>query len=133
MTRPSDGSRGVFFEDELRHTLIFSLTASALLAASASCYPFQPTRFLKLCVWSTVVIVVGLGLWRMLALERSEVLSRLGGTKPDHIEWNAAFVQQVALYVVLPLTAAVLGLFPDLSEALAAHLAPMARMLPASN
>jgi len=118
---------------ELRHTLIFALTASALLAASSSCYPFVPARFLTMCVWSAVVVVVVIGLVRMLALERNEILSRLGGTRPDRIEWNASFVQQLLLYVALPLLAAVLGLFPGIAEALSAYLGPLLRVMPAAN
>jgi hypothetical protein len=118
---------------ELRHTLIFALTASALLAASSSCYPFVPARFLTMCVWSAVVVVVVIGLVRMLALERNEILSRLGGTRPDRIEWNASFVQQLLLYVALPLLAALLGLFPGIAEALSAYLSPMLRVMPAAH
>lgn len=118
---------------ELRHTLVFALIASALLAASSSCYPFVPARFLTMCVWSAVVIVVSIGLFRMIALERNEVLSRLGGTRPDRIEWNAAFVKQLALYVALPLVAALLGLFPGIAETLSVYLTPLLRLMPAAN
>jgi len=97
------------------------------------CYPFQPARFLALAVWTTVVAVAIVGLWRMLALERNEVLSRLGGTQPDRIEWNATFVQQLALYVILPITAALIGLFPGVGDAIAAHLAPIMRLLPVAS
>ncbi len=114
---------------ELRETLVFALGAGMLLALSVASYPFQPARFLTVCTWSAVICVVGVGLWRMLALERNEVLSRLGGTRPDHLEWNAAFVQQLALYVALPLATAVFGLFPELGEHVATVLAPVAQFL----
>jgi hypothetical protein len=34
------------------------------------------------------------------------------------------------LYVILPITAALIGLFPVVGDAIAAHLAPSARLLP---
>lgn len=117
---------------ELRHTLTFVLLGALLLVASVTAYPFQPAQFLRLCSWSVVVLVVIMAFTRMLALERDEILSRLGGTRPDRIEWNAAFVQQLAIYVVLPLVGAVIGLFPGLGDALATQLSTLARILPPS-
>ena len=69
----------------------------------------------------------------MLALERNELLSRLGGTKPDSVEWNAAFVRQVVLYVGLPLLAAIVGIFPELGDWLVARLSSVARIIPSGN
>jgi hypothetical protein len=117
---------------ELRHTLSFALVGSGLLVASIVGYPFQPAHFLNLCVWCTLVVVTLAGLLRMMALERNELLSLLGGTKPDQIEWTASFVQQLFVYVGVPLIAAVVGLFPELGDAAASQLSTLARLMPAS-
>jgi hypothetical protein len=113
---------------ELRHTLTFALVGSLLLALSVLSYPFRIGNWLQNYTWSVVIFVVLIGLRRMLALERNELLSRLGGSRPDRIDWSANFVHQLLLFVVLPLAAVVIGVFPSLGDAFASQIGMLIRL-----
>jgi hypothetical protein len=118
---------------ELRAALTFTLLASFLLVVSLNAYPFRPAHFMTTVGWSIVVVQVVIALYRILQFERNEVLSRLGRTRPERIEWNASFVHQIFLYVALPLAAALVGLFPDLGDWVTGILSPVARAVSAGN
>jgi hypothetical protein len=117
----------------LRATLWVMMIVSFMIVFSMTVYPFRPFPFVAAAGWSLVVAVVVAALYRVIQLERNEVLSRLGGTEPNKIQWNANFVHQIVLYGVIPLTAALVGLFPDLGNWLTSILTPLARMFTVSN
>ncbi|HET9957991.1 MAG TPA: hypothetical protein VFQ61_26015 [Polyangiaceae bacterium] len=116
---------------ELRHTLTFALLGATALVFSVTCYPFQPGRLLTVCSWAIVILAAACGFARMVSLEKSEVLSRIGGTKPAALELNRTFVSQLLLYVALPIGGAVVGLFPGLAEVMAVQLSSLVQLLPA--
>jgi hypothetical protein len=115
--------------NELRDTLSTALALAFLLVLSVNVYPFRPAHFLAIVDWSIVLAVVVAAFYRILALERDEVLSRLAGKTPNQIEWNGNFVQQLVTYVALPLAAAVVGLFPELGDWLVRVFAPITRVV----
>ena len=116
---------------ELRHTLTFALVSTFLLVLSILSYPFRGAYVLQMYCWMLVIVGVLMGLWRMLALERNELLSCISGSRPDHIEWNANFLQ-LALFVGLPVVA-VVGVFPGLGDALSAQISMVLRVRSLAN
>jgi hypothetical protein len=114
---------------ELRHTLTFALLGAMLLVLAVASYPFSAGYPLQTYAWLLVTAVVLVGLRQMLALERNELLSRIGGSRPDHIEWSGTFVRQIIVFVALPLIAVLFGVFPGLGDALSTQLSLIARVM----
>jgi hypothetical protein len=118
---------------ELRTLLTFSLVASFSIVLGLNSYPFRPAHLMSVVGWSLVVVQGFVALYFIIKLELDEVLSRLGGTRPDRIDWNAAFVRQMVLYVGLPLAAALTGLFPQLGDWLSTVWTPLTRAIALGN
>ncbi|MEO8183473.1 MAG: hypothetical protein ABI895_31955 [Deltaproteobacteria bacterium] len=114
---------------ELRHTLTFALLGAMLLVLAVASYPFSGGYPLQTYAWLLMTAVVLVGLCQMLALERNELLSRIGGSRPDHIEWSGTFVRQIVVFVALPLMVVLFGVFPGLGDALSAQLSLVARVM----
>jgi hypothetical protein len=118
----------IFFQ--LRNLLIFALTAALALILAVASYPLQPARFVTVFAWFLMIMVTGVGLFALIAMERDEILSRLGGSGPGTLSLNVRFVGQLFMYVALPAAVVVASVFPEVSEVLFAWLDPLTRLLP---
>jgi hypothetical protein len=114
----------------LRNMLAYLISATFLLVLALHAYPFQPARMLSVFGWVLVVTVAMVGLFRLLRLERNEVLSRLAGKEPEKVTFDFDFVSRLVLYVVVPLGFALAGLFPEVSDAIARVLTPLKTIVP---
>lgn len=114
---------------ELRHTLTFALLGAMLLILSVASYPFRGGYSLQVYAWLLAIAVVLVGLHQMLALERNELLSRIGGSRPDHIEWSGTFVRQMVMFVVLPLVVVLAGVIPGLGDTLSTHFSLITQVM----
>ena len=114
----------------LRNLLIFALTAALALILAVASYPLQPARFVTVFAWFLMIMVTGVALFALIAMERDEILSRLGGSGPGTLSLNVRFVGQLFMYVALPAAVLIASVFPEVSEVLFAWLEPLARLLP---
>jgi hypothetical protein len=114
---------------QIRLLLSFALLGSLAVLSAAFAYPFQPHRFMSVFSGALLLVIAAAALRVIMRLERDEVLSRLAQTKPGSVEFTPQFMQQVVLYVVLPLAALTARVFPELSDTLFSWLAPLRSVL----
>ena len=115
---------------QLRNLLVFALTGALALVLVVASYPLQPVRFVTVFAWFLMLLVIGMSLHAILAMERDEVLSRLGNSRPGGISFNLTFIGQLVVYVLLPAAAVIASVFPEISELLFSWLDPLTRLLP---
>jgi hypothetical protein len=90
-----------------RHLCRFLVLGGLLGLALVGSYPFQPQnefQWLALALFGLSLAVV---VYLILALNRNATLSRLAGTEPGSISLDRALLSNVALFVVVPLTAVI--------------------------
>jgi hypothetical protein len=114
---------------QIRLLLTFAVIGSLAVVSAAFAYPFQPHRFVSVFSGALLLVIAVAALRVIMRLERDEVLSRLAHTKPGSVQFTPQFVQQVVLYVVLPLAALTARIFPELSETLFSWLTPLRSVL----
>lgn len=115
---------------QLRHLLTFALVAGLLLVLSVSTYPLQPARFVTVFAWALVLVVVTAALAVIVRMERNEILSRLGGSRPGRIDLNFGLLSQLFVYVALPLVAVLANIFPEARDLLFSWVGPLHQLLP---
>jgi len=115
---------------QLRNLLIFALTGALGLVLVVASYPLQPVRFVTVFAWFLMLLVIGMSLLSILAMERDEILSRLGNSRPGGLSFNVNFIGQLVIYVLLPAAAVIASVFPEISELLFSWLDPLTRLLP---
>ncbi len=119
---------------------------NALSSRSLPARPLAIPNLLTYARIAAVPVVVALmywqsifdgGLWlRWVALavfiqaDRDELLSRMTGTDPGRVTWDAAFLTKLLLYVGLPLLTLFVSQFPELTDSLGRWLAPIQPQLP---
>jgi hypothetical protein len=100
----------VFVEWVLRHLrqlCAFLLLNSLMLLALVGSYPFHPQsefQWLALALFGGVLLVIG---YLILATNRNATLSRLAGTTPGALTFDRTLITNIALFVVVPLTAVI--------------------------
>lgn len=112
----------------LRNQAGYLAVAPLLLMLAVSVYPFQPQRFLEVCLWGLIVTVTGCVVWVYVGMERDELLSRVSKTTPDTIQFDHQFLGSVLTFIV-PLLGFVLAQFPFVSDALNQWFDPIGRVL----
>src|SRR5262249_23669717 len=98
------------------------------LLLAVSSYPFQPERFLDVCLWGLLLTVVGCVVWVYVSMERDEFFSRISKTTPGAIQFDQHFLGSVMTFIV-PLLGFVLAQFPFVADALNRGLEPIMRVL----
>jgi hypothetical protein len=115
---------------QLRHLLTFALIAGLLLVLSVSAYPLQPARFVTVFAWALVLVIVIAALAVIVRMERNEILSRIGGSKPGRVDLNFGLLSQLFVYVLLPLVAVLANIFPEMRDLLFSWVGPLHQLLP---
>jgi hypothetical protein len=115
---------------QLRNLLIFALSGALALVLVVAAYPLQPSRFVTVFAWLCMLLVILVGLSSILFMERNELLSRLGSSRPGRLNLSVPFVGQLLMYVALPAAVVIASVFPEVSELLFAWLEPLARLVP---
>jgi hypothetical protein len=109
----------------LTHCVVLSLLLLLLVVTS---YPFQPQRLLLTFLLTLLVVAVGQIVVIYIQMDRDEVLSRISGTTPNKVTFDAHFISSILAYLA-PVVAVVLALFGELGGLIAAWLEPLARIL----
>ena len=91
-------------------------------------YPFQPQRFLQVCIWTILFMVVGGVVWVYIRMEKNEFISRLSRTAPNQVTLDRTFLGNILAFVI-PLGGVVLAQFPFFSDSLNQWLEPITRVL----
>src|SRR5262249_51919834 len=101
----------------LRTLLTCATLGGVLLVFAILSYPFQPQQaLLELGIASLLLLVGGFAVVVFQA-ERSPTLSYIGNRTPGKVDFDAAFVSQLATYAGLPLLTVLATQFPALERA----------------
>jgi hypothetical protein len=101
-----------------------------LLAVYSIAIPVYPRRALYAVTWIYVLVAVATTMMAILSAERDVVLSRLSGTAPGRIEWDAAFLRRTILPVLIVLLTLFTMQFPEAGSAILRWLRPVQIALP---
>jgi hypothetical protein len=112
----------------LKNLASYLSVAPILLLLAVSSYPFQPGRFLEVCVCGLLLMVVGCVVWVYIGMEQDELLSRVSKTTPGTIAFDRQFLGSVMTFLV-PLLGLALAQFPFVSDAMNQWFAPLTRVL----
>jgi hypothetical protein len=80
-------------------------------------------------MWGVVGAVVVVGLFVYLELDRNALISRLAGTAPGRLTFDAALALRILAWVVVPLLGVAAAQYPDLANALFGAVEPFTRAL----
>jgi hypothetical protein len=116
-------------QQHLRTVCYFVFIAMLSTTTLLSSYPFQPQSMVRMLFMFVVVAAVASILFVMTSMNRNEVLSKINKTKPGEIEWDATFISNLALYIVVPLLTLLSAQFPQLGEVLFAWVNPLMNSL----
>jgi uncharacterized membrane protein len=108
----------------LKNLAYYLAFAPILLLLAVNSYPFQPERFLQVCLWTILLGVVASVLAVYVGMERDELLSRVSKTRPNAVEFDRTFLTNVLAFVI-PVAGIVLAQFPYVSDMLNQWLGPM--------
>ncbi|MBI3790371.1 MAG: hypothetical protein HY275_05785 [Gemmatimonadetes bacterium] len=114
---------------QVRRFFLFCLSGMILAAALLVSYPFEgqvPARVtLVVIMAATVSIFVA----ALIGLNRDRVLSKLTGTDPDKLTWEAGFVLQTLALILVPIGTIISWEFPEARAAVFAWLTPVLHSL----
>ena len=102
--------------------------APVLLLMVVGSYPFQPQRFLQVCIWTILFLVVGGVVWVYVRMEKNEFLSRVSRTSPNQVSVDRTFLGNLMAFVI-PIVGLVLAEFPFVSDMLNQVLDPITRVV----
>jgi hypothetical protein len=110
-------------------TLAYYLAVTpVVLLIAISSYPFQPQRFLQVCVWTILFLVVAGVISVYVWMEKNEFISRVSRTTPNQVSLDRTFLSNILAFVI-PLVGVVLTQFPFFSDSLNQFLEPITRVL----
>jgi hypothetical protein len=112
----------------LKALAIYLGIAPVLLLIAVGSYPFQPQRFLEVCIWGLVVLVLGGVVSVYILMEKNEFLSRVSKTAPNRVTVDRTFMANVLAFVI-PIAGVVLAKFPFVSDSLNLLLEPIGRVI----
>ena len=113
---------------QLKILAYYLAVTPVLLLMAVGSYPFQPERFLQVCIWTILFMVVGGVIWVYVRMEKNEFISRVSRTTPNQVTLDRTFVGNLFAFVI-PLVGVVLTQFPFFSDSLNQLLEPITRVL----
>jgi hypothetical protein len=87
----------------LHNFLTFVTGAGFALILLSTTYPFKLLHSTDVLTWAVVAAIVVVALFVLIAMNRDEVLSRIGGTTPGKVSLDRSFSRTVLIHVGLPL------------------------------
>ncbi|AMY08331.1 hypothetical protein LuPra_01525 [Luteitalea pratensis] len=102
-----------------------ALTSLGLLVLGHLLYTFQGRSTFLIVDMLFLIAAAATSLWLLVSVERDFVISMLRDTRPGRVEFNATFLRGVAVYVVLPVVAALGAVFPEIGIHFTSVLDPL--------
>ena len=87
----------------LHNFLTFVTGAGFALILLSTTYPFKLLHSTDVLTWAVASTIVVVALFVLIAMNRDEVLSRIGGTTPGKMSLDRSFSRTVLIHVGLPL------------------------------
>jgi hypothetical protein len=113
---------------QLRTLAYYLAVSPVVLLIAIGSYPFQPQRFLQVCIWTILFLVVGGVISVYVWMEKNEFISRVSRTTPNQVSLDRTFLSNILAFVI-PLAGVALTQFPFLSDSLNQFLEPITRVL----
>jgi hypothetical protein len=113
---------------QLRNQLAFLALGPLVLLFAVSSYPFHPQQLWLLFSGALVLLVTGVVLWIITAIERDPVVSSALHTDPGKINFHWTFLGDVAKYA-LPALGVLVATSPDVSDLVHSWLDPVLRVI----
>lgn len=109
-----------------------TLTLTGFLAVTAAhlLYAFQGRRFWLAVDWWCLVATGAAGVWLLIRLEKSGVLSRLWSTDPGRVNFSGGLIGRIALYAAVPVLTVLTSVFPDVVGGGLQWLEPVRKAMP---
>jgi hypothetical protein len=113
---------------QLRNMVGFLTISALLVLLTVTSYPFQPQGLLLVFAVSLALAVAAAIVVLQVQMDRDELISRINGTTPHHINLDLEFLKYAATYV-LPVILVVVTQLPGVGEFLSGLLDPFSRVL----
>ena len=114
---------------QLRELLLFACGGFVLMILTLATYPFQPRHPVMAMLWAVGFAGIVLIVVAFAEMEQDEMLSLMGGTTAGHLSLKSGFLQNVALYVAIPLLSLLAAEFPAIGQSVWALLSPLLKPL----
>lgn len=101
-----------------RNLLIGNTLMILLLFWAVNCYPFQPGTLLNFSCLVILIWLLAITFGGILRFNRNEILSRIGGTKPNQLTFDSSFWTPIVSYIGLPILAVLATLMPTVGRTL---------------
>ncbi len=106
-------------------TLFLATGGVLLMVGFLASMPVQSRQTLVGIAWLDVFALSVAALTIFVQADRDELLSRLTGTDPGKVTWDAAFFSKLLLYIGIPLLTLFVSQFPELTDSVGRWLQPM--------
>ena len=116
--------------EHLRNMATFLVIGLALALLLVSSYTAFDGRWLQYACFAILFSTVFMLLYVLVQLNRDEVLSRITGTDPGKVTWDARFIFNVMALVALPALALLSSIFPAVREFLSSWVSPVMHSMP---
>jgi hypothetical protein len=87
----------------LHNFLTFVTISGLLLILLSTAYPFKLLHSTDVLTWVMITVILAVGLFVLIEMNRDEVLSEIGGTAPRRVSLDRTFNRTVLIHVGLPL------------------------------
>jgi hypothetical protein len=111
----------------VRHfRLLLATVTSAvlLLMITVSAYPLEPRRELMAGVWVLTLAAVSASAYTLFALERNDLLSRIGKKEPGKVSLDRTFVTGLVMWALIPILGLLALQYPQIAGQLFSFLSP---------
>ncbi|HXI19470.1 MAG TPA: hypothetical protein VNH46_00210, partial [Gemmatimonadales bacterium] len=113
----------------IRALVLFLFVSLVLTTLLLTCYPFYPQSLVRLGFFFLLAATIGAILTVNSQMNRDPLLSRIAGTAPGKLTWNASFVTNLLTFGVIPLLTILSSEFPGLREFLFSWAKPVSDLL----
>lgn len=114
---------------QVRWLAVFLLSSLLVTTALLSSYPYQNQSEVKAVFFFAAVAGIVVLTLTLIQMNRDDLLSRINGSDPERVNWNARFVLNLMLFAAVPLLAILSSTLPALRNLFTAWIKPIVRMV----
>jgi hypothetical protein len=105
--------------------LLATVTSGVLLVMIAvSAYPLEPRRELMAGVWLLTLAAVSASAYTLVALERNDLLSRIGKKEPGTVAFDRTFLTGLFMWALIPILGLLALQYPQIAGQVFSFLSP---------
>jgi hypothetical protein len=111
----------------VRHFRLLLATVTSgvlLLMIAVSAYPLEPRRELMAGVWLLTLAAVSASAYTLFALERNDLLSRIGKKEPGKVALDRTFLTGLFMWALIPILGLLALQYPQIAGQVFSFLSP---------